>query len=111
MSLKYKNAAGEWAQVPIPSEINDSATGNATTYSSDKIKKDFAQKSELPTKTSELENDSGYAPPEVYIGSEQPQGNEKIWVDDNTTAENILATKAYVDEVFRLITNGNEVAW
>lgn len=51
------------------------------------------------------------APPEVYIGSEQPQGNEKIWVDDSTTAENILATKAYVDEVFRLITNGNEVAW
>lgn len=50
-------------------------------------------------------------PPEVYIGSEEPQGNEVIWVDNSTTAENIIATKAYVDEVFRKITNGNEVAW
>lgn len=71
---------------------------------------------EVPTKTSELQNDSGYitvddVPHEVYIGSEEPQGNEVIWVDDSTTAENIVATKAYVDEVFRLITNGNEVAW
>lgn len=67
MSLKYKNAAGEWVQVPIPSEINDSATGNATTYSSDKIQKDFAQKSELPTKTSELENDSNFVSDENYV--------------------------------------------
>ena len=116
MGLKYKNSTGEWVQVPIPSEIRDTATGNTTTYSSDKIEKDFAQKSELPTKTSELQNDSGYitaddAPPEVYVGSEEPQGNEVIWVDDSTTADNIVATKAYVDEVFRLITNGNEVAW
>lgn len=49
----------------------------------------YAQKSELPTKTSELQNDSGYitaddAPPEVYIGSEEPQGNEVIWVENNT---------------------------
>lgn len=71
---------------------------------------------EVPTKTSELQNDSGYitaddVPPEIYVGSEEPQGNEVIWVDDSTTAENIVATKAYVDEVFRLITNGNEVAW
>lgn len=70
----------------------------------------------VPTKTSELQNDNGYitaddVPHEVYIGSEEPQGNEVIWVDDSTTAENIVATKAYVDEVFRLITNGNEVAW
>lgn len=70
----------------------------------------------VPTKTSELQNDSGYitaddVPPEIYVGSEEPQGNEVIWVDDSTTAENIVATKAYVDEVFRLITNGNEVAW
>lgn len=61
----------------------------------------------VPTKTSELQNDSGYitaddAPPEVYIGSEEPQGNEVIWVDDSTTAENIVATKAYVDEVVNL---------
>lgn len=70
----------------------------------------------VPTKTSELQNDSGYitaddAPPEVYIGSEEPQGNEVIWVDNSTNPENINATKAYVDEVFRLITNGNEVAF
>lgn len=50
-------------------------------------------------------------PPEVYIGSEEPQGNEVIWVDNSTNPENIIATKAYVDEVFRKITNGNEVAW
>ena len=59
---------------------------------------------EVPTKTSELQNDSGYitaddAPPEVYVGSEEPQGNEVIWVDDGTTAENINATKAYVDNL------------
>lgn len=70
----------------------------------------------VPTKTSDLQNDSGYitaddAPPEVYVGSTEPQSNEVIWVDNSTTAENINATKAYVDEVFRLITNGNEVAW
>ena len=70
----------------------------------------------VPTKTSELQNDSGYitaddAPPEVYVGSEEPQGNEVIWVDNSTNPENINATKAYVDEVFRLITNGNEVAF
>lgn len=64
---------------------------------------DYAQKSEVPTKTSELQNDSNYitaddVPPEVYIGSEEPQGNEIIWVDDSTTPENINATKAYVDE-------------
>lgn len=61
----------------------------------------------VPTKTSELQNDSGYitaddAPPEVYIGSAEPQGNEVIWVDSSTTAENINATKAYVDEVVNL---------
>lgn len=61
----------------------------------------------VPTKTSELQNDSGYimagdAPPEVYIGSEEPQGNEVIWIDNSTTAENINATKAYVDEVVNL---------
>lgn len=60
----------------------------------------------LPTKTSELQNDSGYitaddAPPEVYIGSTEPQGNEVIWVDNSTTAENINATKAYVDSIFK----------
>ena len=64
----------------------------------------YAQKSELPTKTSQLQNDSGYitaydAPPEVYVGSEEPQGDEVIWVDDSTTPENINATKAYVDEI------------
>ena len=79
-------------------------------------KTEIAQKVKLPTKTSELENDSGYitaddAPPEIYVGSEEPQGNEVIWVDNSTTAENINATKAYVDEVFRKITNGNEVAF
>lgn len=37
-------------------------------------------------------------PPEVYIGSEEPQGNEVIWVDNSTNPENINATKAYVDE-------------
>lgn len=68
---------------------------------------DYAQKSELPTKTSELQNDSGYItadniPSEVYIGSEEPQGNEVIWVDNSTTAENINATKAYVVEVVNL---------
>lgn len=48
MSLKYKNAAGEWVQVPIPSEINDSATGSATTYSSNKIvAEDEKNKTEL----------------------------------------------------------------
>ena len=103
MGLKYKNAAGDWVKVPIPSEIRDTATGNTTTYSSDKIEKDFAKKSEVPTKTSDLQNDSGYitaddAPPEVYIGSEEPQGNEIIWVDNSTNPENINATKAYVDE-------------
>lgn len=36
-------------------------------------------------------------PPEVYIGSEEPQGNEVIWVDNSTNPENINATKAYVD--------------
>ena len=61
----------------------------------------------VPTKISDLQNDSGYitaddAPPEVYIGSEEPQGNEVIWVDDSTTAENIVATKAYVDEIVNL---------
>ncbi len=66
----------------------------------------YAQKSELPTKTSELQNDSGYitaddAPPEVYIGSGEPQGNEVIWIDNSTTAENINATKAYVDSLFK----------
>ena len=50
-------------------------------------------------------------PKEVYVGSEEPQGNEVIWVDSSTTADNIAATKAYIDEVFRLITNGNEVAF
>lgn len=63
----------------------------------------YAQKSEVPKKISELQNDSGYitaddAPPEVYIGSEEPQGNEVIWVDNSTNPENINATKAYVDE-------------
>ena len=63
----------------------------------------YAQKTELPTKTSDLHNDSGYitaddVPPEVYIGSEEPQGNEVIWVDNSTNPENINATKAYVDE-------------
>lgn len=38
-------------------------------------------------------------PHEIYVGSEEPQGNEVIWVDDSTTAENIVATKDYVDEV------------
>lgn len=79
-------------------------------------KTEIAQKVKVPTKTSELQNDSGYitandVPPEVYIGSSEPQGNEVIWVDNSTNPENINATKAYVDEVFRLITNGNEVAW
>ena len=79
-------------------------------------KKEIASKVAVPTKTSELQNDSGYitandVPPEVYIGSSEPQGNEVIWVDNSTNPENINATKAYVDEVFRLITNGNEVAW
>ena len=69
----------------------------------------------LPTKTSELQNDSGYitaddVPPEVYIGSSEPQGNEVIWVDNTTNPENINATKAYVDEVVnlsktRIVTN------
>lgn len=69
----------------------------------------------VPTKTSELQNDSGYittddVPHEVYIGSEEPQGNEVIWVDDSTTAENIVATKACVDEIInltntRIVTN------
>ena len=68
----------------------------------DADKTEIAQKVKLPTKTSELQNDSGYitaddAPPEVYIGSEEPQGNELIWVDNSTTPENINATKAYVD--------------
>lgn len=63
----------------------------------------YAQKSEVPTKISQLQNDSGYitaddAPPEVYIGSEEPQGNEVIWVDNSTNPENINATKAYVNE-------------
>lgn len=75
----------------------------------------YAQKSEVPTKTSDLQNDSGYitaddVPFEVYVGSEEPQGNEVIWVDDSTTPENIYATKAYVDEVVnlsktRIVTN------
>lgn len=67
-------------------------------------KQEIAQKVKVPTKTSELQNDSGYitaedVPPEVYVGAEEPQGNEVIWVDNSTTAENINATKAYVDEV------------
>lgn len=70
-------------------------------------KNEIAQKVKVPTKTSELKNDSGYitaddAPPEVYIGSTEPQGNEVIWIDDSTTPENINATKAYVDEVVNL---------
>lgn len=67
----------------------------------------YAQKTEVPKKISELQNDSGYitaddAPPEVYIGSAEPQGNEVIWVDNSTNPENINATKAYVDEVVNL---------
>lgn len=69
------------------------------TFNSEK----YVQKSELPKKTSDLQNDSGYitaddAPSEVYIGSERPQGNEVIWVDDSTNPENINVSKAYVDE-------------
>lgn len=67
-------------------------------------KQEIAQKVKVPTKTSELQNDSGYitaddAPPEVYVGSEEPQGSEVLWIDNSTTPENINATKAYVDEV------------
>lgn len=72
MGLKYKNSTGEWVPVPIPSEINDAAAGNTTTYSSSKIEELVSNKQDLlsqeqldnianvPTKTSQLENDSGF---------------------------------------------------
>ena len=41
MGLKYKNSSGEWAQVPIPSEINDTTISATTTYSSEKIENKF----------------------------------------------------------------------
>lgn len=77
MGLKYKNATGEWIQVPIPSEINDTAVGNTTTYSSDKIEKDFAKKFEVPKKTSELQNDSNFVSDENYIHTDNNFTNEE----------------------------------
>ena len=93
MGLKYKNAAGDWVKVPIPSEINDAATGNTTTYSSDKIEKDFAQKTEVPKKTSELQNDSNFVSDANYVHTDNNFTNE-----EKTKLENDVATKDYVEQ-------------
>lgn len=66
----------------------------------------YAQKTEVPTKTSELENDNNFVSDTNYIHTDNNFTNE-----EKAKLENDVATKAYVDEVFRLITNGNEVAW
>lgn len=44
MGLKYKNSNGKWVPVPIPSEINDTKAGSATTYSSNKIEEIVSNK-------------------------------------------------------------------
>lgn len=55
MGLKYKNSNGKWVPVPIPSEINDTATSNTTTYSSSKIE-DLVSNKQDKLSTEQLEN-------------------------------------------------------
>nr|DAT84953.1 MAG TPA: hypothetical protein [Caudoviricetes sp.] len=55
MGLKYKNSSGEWVKIPILSEIDDNSTpSNTKTWSSQKIQ------AEIPTKVSDLNNDSNF---------------------------------------------------
>lgn len=44
MSLKYKNSQGEWVQIPVPSEINDSIISDKKTWSSEKLDEKFKDK-------------------------------------------------------------------
>lgn len=55
--------------------------------------KKFAQTSELPTKTSELENDSNFVSDENYIHTDNNFTNE-----EKTKLENDVATKDYVEQ-------------
>lgn len=55
--------------------------------------KKFAQTSELPTKTSELENDSNFVSDENYVHTDNNFTNE-----EKTKLENDVATKDYVEQ-------------
>lgn len=91
MGLKYKNSSGEWVQIPIPSEINDTMAGATSTYSSKKIEETYTKTVDLPvqdvqvnnqtvidgstkiakitvpTKTSQLTNDNNFVSDKSYV--------------------------------------------
>lgn len=76
--------------IRVVKHIGDSTDGQFDlTFNAEK----FAQKSELPTKTSELKNDSNFVSDENYIHTDNNFTNE-----EKTKLENDVATKDYVEQ-------------
>ena len=102
------------------SEINDSVTGNNTTWSSDKISTDLATKANIaslstvattgdyddlldkpsiPSKTSDLVNDSGFiTSAQVPTIDDNTVASDKVWSSYKTSAE--IGTKANSTDVY-----------
>ena len=102
------------------SEINDSVTGNNTTWSSDKISTDLATKANIaslstvattgdyddlldkpsiPSKTSDLVNDSGFiTSAQVPTINDNTVASDKVWSSYKTSAE--IGTKANSTDVY-----------
>mgnify|MGYP007011005029 CR=1 FL=1 len=76
--------------IRVVKHIGDSTDGQFDlTFNAEK----FAQKSELPTKTSELQNDSNFVSDENYIHTDNNFTNE-----EKTKLGNDVATKDYVEQ-------------
>lgn len=102
------------------SEINDNVTGSNTTWSSDKLSTDLALKANIaslstvattgdyddllnkpsiPTKTSELTNDSGFiTSAQVPTIDDNTVASDKVWSSYKTSAE--IGTKANSNDVY-----------
>jgi len=63
---------------------------------------DLSNKPSIPTKTSDLTNDSGFTTEEVSVSTTQPTGDEDLWINPNDVPS---GTGAYISNTYGVATD------
>ena len=120
---KIEHPTVDLSEYAKKSEIPSTAGLATESYVQDEISKiehpvtdlsDYYNKAEVDAKIEAIEipdspGGTGDAVEEIYVGTDIPEGNYKLWINPDESEE--FATVSYVDSLFNSIVNGDEVSY